>query len=202
MLRRARDRGIDVLAVTDHNTVRGGLVARDLAARRFPEVRVIVGEEVRTSDGEILGLFLEGDIPRDLSAEETIERIHAQGGVAGAPHPYDALRSGLEPEALDRVAPTLDFIEGLNARMVFSMHNDRACKLAAEHGLPVSAASDAHSPREVARAWVTMRDFTTPAEFLASLREGTIHGRLSSPFIHWISRYAAIRRRFGWRPPA
>ena len=98
MLSRARRRGLDVIAVTDHNTVRGGLVAQELAAKRFPELRVIVGEEVRTADGEVLGLFLSQDIPRDLSAVETIERIHAQGGVAGAPHPFDTHRSGLRAE--------------------------------------------------------------------------------------------------------
>ena len=201
LLRRAKRRGIDVLAVTDHNTTRGGHVARELAAERYPEVRVIVGEEVRTRDGEILGLFLEEDIPRDLSAEETLERIKAQGGVAGAPHPYDMFRSGLDHVVLERIAPQLDFIEGLNARMVFASHNERAVKLAEAHGLPLSAASDAHSPREVGRAWVEMPDFGTPAEFVQSLKSGTLHGRLSSPFIHWISRYATVRRRFGWRPP-
>jgi predicted metal-dependent phosphoesterase TrpH len=201
MLRRAKKRGIDVLAVTDHNTIRGGLVAQEIAAKRFPEVRVIAGEEVRTKDGEILGLFLREDIPQNLTAEETLERIKAQGGLAGAPHPYDMFRSGLKPDVLERIASQLDFIEGLNARMVFSGHNERAVEFAEEHSLPMSAASDAHSVREIGRAWVEMPDFATPAEFIESLRRGRLQGRLSSPFIHWISRYATVRRRLGWRPP-
>src|SRR5438445_9368602 len=77
MLRRAKQRRLNVIAVTDHNTVRGGVVARELAAKRYPEVRIIVGEEVRTGDGEVLGLFLSTDIPRDISAAETIERSHS-----------------------------------------------------------------------------------------------------------------------------
>lgn len=203
MLRRARQRKIDVLAVTDHNTVRGGLVTRDLAAKSYPEVRVIVGEEVRTADGEILGLFLTENIPRGLSAEETIERIKAQGGVAGAPHPFDAFRSGLKPDVTERVVPLLDFIEGFNARMMLSSHNRSAVKLAKTHGLPVTAASDAHSPREIGRAWVAMPDFTTPAEFIEALKQGKLRGRMSSPLIHLTSRYATTRSRlFGWRPPA
>jgi predicted metal-dependent phosphoesterase TrpH len=202
MLWRARRRGLGVIAVTDHDTVRGGLVAQELAAKRFPELRVIVGEEVRTADGEVLGLFLSQDIPRDLSAIETIERIHAQGGLAGAPHPFDTYRSGLRAEGLALVEGKLDFIEGLNARMVNGKHNDQAQAYAKAHGLPVSAASDAHSPREIARSYVEMPDFETPAQFLESLRAGRLRGRLSSPLIHLVSRYAMLRRILGWRPPA
>jgi predicted metal-dependent phosphoesterase TrpH len=202
MLRRAKARGLDVIAVTDHNTVRGGLVARELAAKRVPEVRVIVGEEVRTADGEVLGLFLSQDIPRDLSAAETIERIHAQGGLVGAPHPFDPYRSGLRAEGLALVEGKLDFIEGLNARMVNGEHNDKAQEYAKAQGLPTSAASDAHSPREVGRCYVEMPHFETAAQFLESLRSGVLRGRLSSPLIHLVSRFATLRRALGWRPPA
>lgn len=202
MLRRAKARGLNVIAVTDHNTVRGGIVAQELAAKRFPELRVVVGEEVRTADGEVLGLFLSQDIPRDLSAVETIERIHVQGGLAGAPHPFDPYRSGLREAGLRAVEGKLDFIEGLNARMVRGENNDQAQEYAKAQGLPMSAASDAHSPREVGRCYVEMPDFETPTQFLESLRAGTLRGRLSSPLIHLISRYATLRRALGWRPPA
>jgi predicted metal-dependent phosphoesterase TrpH len=202
MLRRARERDLDVIAVTDHNTVRGGLVAQELAAKRYPELRVIVSEEVRTADGEVLGLFLSQDIPRDLGAAETIERIHVQGGIAGAPHPFDPYRSGLRKAGLGLVEGKLDFIEGLNARMIRSENNDQAQDYAKAHGLPMSAASDAHSPREVGRCYVEMPDFETPAQFLESLRAGKLRGRLSSPLIHLVSRYAMLRRTLGWRPPA
>ncbi|MDP9180952.1 MAG: PHP domain-containing protein [Chloroflexota bacterium] len=202
MLRRAKQRGLNVIAVTDHNTVRGGLVARELAAKRYPEQRIIVGQEVWTVDGEVLGLFLSKDIPRDLSAVETIERIHSQGGLAGAPHSFDPYRSGLRKAGLGLVEGKLDFIEGLNARMVRGENNDQAQDYAKARGLPMSAASDAHSPREVGRCYVEMPDFETPAQFLGSLHSGTLRGRLSSPLIHLVSRYATLRRALGWRPPA
>jgi predicted metal-dependent phosphoesterase TrpH len=176
-------------------------VAQELATNRFPELRVIVGEEVRTADGEVLGLFLSQDVPRDLSAIDTIERIHAQGGVAGAPHPFDTHRSGLRAEGLALVEGKLDFIEGLNARMVNGHHNKQAQEYATAHGLPMSAASDAHSPREVARCYIEMPEFETPAQFLESLRAGKLRGQLSSPLIHLVSRYAMLRRALGWRPP-
>jgi predicted metal-dependent phosphoesterase TrpH len=199
LLRRASERGIGVIAVTDHDTVRGGLVVRDLAAKTRPEIRIIVGEEVRTRDGEVLGLFLEDDIQHGLSAEETIRRIKDAGGLAGAPHPFDSFRSGLD-ERMERVADSLDFVEGLNARIYLRRHNTRARKFAREHGLPISAASDAHSPREVGRAYVTMDDFTTPAEFLQALKPGKPGGRVSSPLIHLVSRYAKLRSGLGWEP--
>jgi predicted metal-dependent phosphoesterase TrpH len=201
LLRRARQRKLSVVAVTDHNTIRGGLATRDLAARNYPDIRIIVGEEVRTREGEVLGLFLSEDVPRGLSAAETIDRIHAQGGLAGAPHPYDTFRSGLNETVLHELAPQLDFIEGLNSRMIFAVHNEKARQFAPGRGLPLSAASDAHSPREIGRAYVTMPDFETPAQFLESLHAGKLKGRLSSPFIHMVSRYATIRTRLGWRPP-
>ncbi|HVP04390.1 MAG TPA: PHP domain-containing protein [Dehalococcoidia bacterium] len=202
MLQRAREARLSVIAVTDHNTVRGGIAVRDLAAKRDPDIRVIVGEEVRTKDGEVLGLFLSQDIPPGLSAEETIDRIHAQGGLAGAPHPFDPLRSGLGNEHLRAVCDKLDFVEALNARMVRHRDNDRARQFAAEHNMPMTAASDAHSPREVGRCFVEMRNYQTTHQFLESLRAGHLAGGLSSPFVHWISRYAAIRHKLGWKPPA
>jgi predicted metal-dependent phosphoesterase TrpH len=199
MLEKARHQRLDVIAVTDHNTIRGGVAVRDLAAKRDPDIRVIVGEEVRTQKGEVLGLFLTEEVPRDLSPEETIDRIHAQGGLAGAPHPFDPFRGSLG-DYLYRVYEQLDFIEGLNARMIREGHNDTAQEFAREHSIPTSAASDAHSPREIGRCFVEMADFGTPQEFIASLKAGRLVGRLSSPLIHLISRYSTIRRRLGWNP--
>ncbi|MDO8615684.1 MAG: PHP domain-containing protein [Dehalococcoidia bacterium] len=191
-------RGLDCIAVTDHNTLGGAEAVREAAAATG--LRVIAGEEVRTDDGEVLGLFLTQDIPRGLSAEETIGRIKAQGGLAGVPHPYDTLRSGLDPAVMLRLVDRLDFVEGLNARMVFSAHNDKAVQFASAHGLPLSAASDAHSRWEVGRAYVEMPGFTGPGDFLDSLRAGRLEGRLSTPLVHLISRYAMLRRKLGWRP--
>lgn len=199
MLQRAREQRLDVLAVTDHNTTRGGVAVRELAAKRDPDIRVIVGEEVRTKNGEVLGLFLNEDVPRDLSAEETIDRIHAQGGLAGAPHPYDPFRSSLG-DHLFHLRNKIDFIEGLNARVIRAGHNDNARDFAAQHDIPMTAASDAHSPREIGRCFVEMPNYKTPQEFLQSLRAGHLIGHLSSPAIHLISRYSTIRRKLGWKP--
>jgi predicted metal-dependent phosphoesterase TrpH len=194
-VREARKRGLSIAAVTDHNTIRGALAVREIAD--FP---VIVGEEVRSEDGEILGLFLSEEVPKGLSGAETIARIRGQGGVVGIPHPFDSLRSALKEVAIRALVDQIDFLEGLNARMVFSSHNDKARAFAGERDLPMSAGSDAHSPWEVGRAWVDMPAFEGPGDFVAALRQGRLMGRLSTPFVHLISRYAYLRRALGWKP--
>jgi predicted metal-dependent phosphoesterase TrpH len=194
-VREVRRRRLDVVAVTDHNTIRGALAVRELA--EFP---VIVGEEVRSADGEILGLFLSEDVPKDLSARETIARIKDQGGIVGVPHPFDSLRSAVREDTLLSHIDRIDFIEGLNARMVFSSHNDKAREFAAERNLPVSAGSDAHSSWEVGRVWAEMPPFEGPADFVLALRQGRLAGKLSTPLVHLISRYAYLRRALGWKP--
>lgn len=199
LLQRAREQRLEVVAVTDHNTTRGAIAVRDLAARRDPDIRIIVGEEIRAKEGEVLGLFLSEDVPRDLPASETIDRIHAQGGLAGAPHPYDPFRHSLG-DHLFALREKIDFIEALNARMVRPAHNDNARDFALQHDIPMTAASDAHSPREIGRCFVEMPNYETPQEFLESLRAGHLVGHLSSPLIHLVSRYATIRRRLGWKP--
>jgi len=190
-----RRRGLDVVAVTDHNTIRGALAVRELS-----EQPVIIGEEVKSADGEILGLFLSEEVPKGLAASETIARIKEQGGLVGVPHPFDSLRLALREDVMLSVIERIDFIEALNARMVFSAHNDKARDFAAAHALPTTAGSDAHSPWEVARCYVEMPPFEGPLEFLAALKHGHLRGRLSTPFVHLITRYAHLRRALGWKP--
>lgn len=188
-------RGLDCVAVTDHNTIRGALVVREIAD--FP---VIVGEEIRTADGEIIGLFLEEEVPRGLSGRETIERIKEQGGLVGIPHPFDRTRRALREDQMRALVDRIDYIEALNARIVFPGNNRQAQEFAREHGLPMSPGSDAHSAGEVGRVYAEVRPFDGVADFKEALRGAALQGRLSSPFIHLISRYARLRRLLGWRP--
>ena len=196
VVERARRAGLDCIAITDHNTVRGGLAVREIA----DGFQVIVGEEVRTADGEVLGLFLTEDVPRGLSARETVALIKEQGGLVGVPHPFDHLRSALNEAEMEALIGEIDFIEALNSRIVFAVHNKLALEFARRHDKPVSAASDAHSAREVGRSYVEMPPFTGPGDFLDSLRSGRLVGRLSSPLIHMVSRYAKLRHALGWNP--
>lgn len=190
-------RGVNCVAVTEHGNIAGALAVQKLAP-----FTVIIGEEVRSSEGEIIGLFLREEVPGGLSPEETVRRIKEQGGLVLVPHPFDNFRGHLREEALERILPQVDAIEVLNARVAFRRDNERAARFAAEHRLPASAGSDAHSVWEVGRAYVEMPEFEGPHEFLEALREGEVGGRTSSALVHLFSRWAAIRRRLGWRPVA
>lgn len=185
--------GINCLAITDHNSLAGALEVARLAP--FP---VIVGEEVHTRDGEIIGLFLEEEIPRGLTPEATIARIRAQGGLVLVPHPFDRLRrSTLRRHVLLRLLSQVDIIEVLNARIILPGYSSAARSLAARHGLPPSAGSDAHTPGEIGHAYVEMPDFEGRGDFLASLAKGKIVGHRSSPLVHLSSSWNKWKRRRG-----
>jgi len=190
LVKRCLKEDINCIAVTDHNTMDG--VA---AVQRIAPFKVIAAEEVKTTEGEIIGYFLREAIPPRLSPEETASRIKAQGGLVAVPHPFDRLRrEPLHEAALMRVLSQVDIIEALNARAMLSSDNRRAADFAAEHGLACSAGSDAHSLLEIGTACVEIPDFDTPEEFLASLREGTLCGGRSVPLVHLISTWAKVRR--------
>ena len=188
--------GLDVVAATDHNTIDGALRLREKA----DGFRVIVGEEISSRDGEIIGLFLEKAIPRDLSAEETIARIHEQGGLVSIPHPYSHNRLyRIKREALERVWPTIDAIEVFNAREAIANDNRRALAFSVLHGIPGAVGSDAHRPWEIGRAYLEVGDFTGPADFIASLKDGEVTGRLAGHSIHFYTRYDKFRKWLGRR---
>jgi predicted metal-dependent phosphoesterase TrpH len=168
--------GLDVLCITDHHAIRG---ARELA-ERLP-CRVIIGEEMRTHAGEIIGLFLAERIPHGLPAREAARTIREQGGLVYVPHPFDPTKRNLAEPALHELAGDglLDAIEVLNAKTSLRSLNDRAGAFAAEHGLAAGAGSDGHVPHALGSAYVEMPDFDGPESFLAALRRGRIVGH------HW-----------------
>ncbi len=191
LVRTCQERGLDAIAVTDHNTLAGAE-----AVRRSAPFPVILGEEIKTRRGEVIGLFLSKEIPRGLGLRETVDRIHQQGGIAGAPHPFDRIRrSALGERALSEILDQLDYLEVFNARCLLVSDNGRALALAQERDLPMSAGSDAHTLLELGRAYVEVGPFTGPEELLEELRNGQIHGSLSSPLVHLASSWAKARGR-------
>jgi len=168
--------GLDVLCVTDHNAVRG---AAELT-RRLP-CRVIVGEELTTHAGEIIGLFLTERIAPGTPPAEAARSIRDQGGVVYIPHPYDPMRRNMAEPALYELAQAglIDAVEVLNAKTSLRSLNERAVAFAAEFDLAGGAGSDAHVPLALGSAYVEMPDFDGPADFLAKLHEGHIVGH------HW-----------------
>ncbi|MCR4405905.1 MAG: PHP domain-containing protein [Anaerolineae bacterium] len=182
-------RGLDKIVVADHNTIAGALALRELA----PDL-VIVGEEIKTTNGELIALFVEEEVPAWLPLEEAIARLRAQGAIIGVSHPLESLRrEAMGREALMTIIGRVDFLEGFNARCILPGDNRRALALAREHGLPVTAGSDAHSPMEIGAAYVEMPPFTNKEDFLSSLRQARIGGHLSCPLVHFISTWAKMR---------
>ncbi|HLO36048.1 MAG TPA: PHP domain-containing protein [Candidatus Deferrimicrobium sp.] len=197
LVRTAAARGLTHLAITDHDRIDGALEARDHAAGTAPGLTVIVGEEVRTADGDLICLFLEAAIPPGLPAEETIARARAQGALVGVPHPFDRLRGSLLRDArMERLAGHVDWIETHNARIALGKGNQLAAEFAVGHGLPGIAVSDAHSSFEVGVAYTVLDgDPSTAAGLLAALPTAEVVSGRASLYVRLLTPVAKLVQR-------
>ncbi len=176
----ARERGITRLAITDHNTIQGALIAKALD----PQL-VIVGEEILTQGGELLAFYVNEAVPKGLSALQTIDRLKAQGAFIAIPHVFDRRRHGWHmPDLLD-ILPHVDALEVFNARCLAKSLNQRALVFAKERDLPMLAGSDAHSLVELGLGSTYLPEFNSPDELRAALQQAVIKGRLVSPLEHF-----------------
>ncbi|HEX7363825.1 MAG TPA: PHP domain-containing protein [Dehalococcoidia bacterium] len=183
--------GINCLGVADHNTLAGSLKMKEIAP-----FCIVPGEEILTSEGEVIGFFLEREIPSKLSMKETISLIKAQGGLVCIPHPYDRLRySAFKDQVLDEIMPHVDIIEAFNARSLSKRNATKAMALARKYSKPASAGSDAHTFPEIGNAYVEMPDFNGKEEFLNALLKGKISGSQTSPTAHIASTLNRLKKR-------
>jgi predicted metal-dependent phosphoesterase TrpH len=186
-----RRKNIDRVIVTDHNTISGALIARDL-----DPVRVIVGEEIMTTRGEILAAFLTELIPPMLSPEETIDRLREQGAFISVSHPFDEWRNGGWKESdLLKITPLVDAIEIYNSRCMLPSFNRRASDFAVEHDLAGTVGSDAHVAYELGRSVLFLDSFNGPDDLRRVIRNGLAETHWSPPWIHLTSRYATLRKK-------
>ena len=190
IIRKCQDKGINCIALTDHGNADGALRLQQIAP-----FTVIVGQELLTPDGEIMGLFLKETIPSGLSPAEAVSRIKAQGGLAGVPHPFDSMR-GLKRDTLESLLPQMDFLEVFNSRSLFGSNNTRAKRLVSQLGLLATAGSDAHTPGEIGKAYVEMPEFAGKEDFKKSLAQGKIVGQRSSPLVHLATTMANLKQHF------
>ncbi|HEX2922869.1 MAG TPA: PHP-associated domain-containing protein [Chloroflexota bacterium] len=185
-------RGVNCIALTDHNRFGNALELQ----RRAP-FTVIPGEEIKTTEGEIIGLFLEREIPRGLTPRETVAEIRRQGGVVYIPHPFDRIRkSVLARRALMEIVDDVDVIEVLNARISFKADVEEARQFALQHDILQGAGSDSHVWWELGNAYVEMPEFEGRDGFLVSLAKGTVRGKLSSPAVHLASSFNKLRNKY------
>lgn len=160
---------LNYIAITDHNTV-------DYALRVQAELgelgqRIIIGEEIRTTQGEIIGLYLRETIPRGLSPEATVAAIRQQGGVVCIPHPFETVRSGMSLEALDRIADYVDIVEVHNGRAIFQNFSKKAYAWAAKYDCSGVANSDSHGPSGWGRTLTRIAAEPTRESLVALLRD-------------------------------
>ncbi len=177
--------GIDVLCITDHNSVAGALRMVD----ELP-CRVVVGEELRIGQGELIGLFLTEIVPQGLGLLDSARAIRDQGGIVYVPHPFDPMRNCLAPRQIDELASAglIDAFEVRNAKTSLESLNRRAADYAADLGILAGAGSDAHVPDALGAAYVEMAPFDDATTFLASLVTGRVVGHHSDPARPWTPR--------------
>jgi predicted metal-dependent phosphoesterase TrpH len=186
-----RRKGIDRVVVTDHNTIAG---AR--AAHAVDPERVIVGEEIMTTRGEILAVFVSGEIPSGLTPKETIRRLKDQGAFISVSHPFDRWRSGAwQEEDLLEIVPDVDAIEIFNSRCMLPEFNSAARQFAEKHHLAGTVGSDAHATFELGQSLMELEPFDGPQGLRSVIRAGIPKVKTSPAWVRFTSRYAVLYKK-------
>jgi predicted metal-dependent phosphoesterase TrpH len=185
---------VDYIAVTDHNRLDQALELRNLFGDR-----VIVGEEIATMDGDIIGLFLDKPIDPGLPLAETIKVIKDQGGLVYVPHPFERDRRGLQQTELESLHNEFDIIEVFNARGWGRQHAPAARQFATKYGKAIASASDAHGLRGVGSSYVELSEPPSRSALIDQLRAGTRVCRYApassylDPTINRLKKYFSIK---------
>ena len=192
-------KGINAVAVTDHGTIEGAERLKEKIEKKNAKIKVITGEEIFTTKGEVLGLFLKERIPYSLSPIETIRRIKEQEGLVYIPHPFIPLIANSLGQELYGFRKKIDIVEVFNARSFFRRSGKRASQFARENEIVTAVGSDAHTHFEIGNAYMELEEFNGPQEFLRNLRgaKAVIKGRgwFFSPLSYAILYLSKIRRK-------
>jgi predicted metal-dependent phosphoesterase TrpH len=174
LLETARDRGLGAIAITDHNVISGAIEARELA-EGMDGLQVIVAEEIKTEEeGEVIGLFLEDQVPRGMTMAETIADIRRQGGLVYVPHPFDRMHSVPDYEHLLEIVDEIDILEVFNPRITLSSFNEEAERFAGKYRIVPGAGSDSHVAQGLGSVRIRVSEFDGPEEFLEAMRDADI----------------------------
>lgn len=174
-------KGLTGVAVTDHDSIEGALRLRDMVR----DLDVIVGQEVTSRDGDVIGLFLVERIPPKMSAADTMESIRAQGGLVYLPHPFDRLRARRGARvSLDALISLIDIVEVFNGKSSRVKYNTMAAEFARKHGLAAAGGSDAHTLSAIGTVRTELDDAPRPLDVAGlkiALKGARISGRRRSP---------------------
>ena len=158
---------LDFIAITDHNKIEQAVQIQQKLGNK-----VIVGEEIKTTEGEIIGLFLTKKVQANLSALQTVKAIKEQGGLVYIPHPFETIRSGITPNTLEKIFKFIDIIEAYNGRAIFQNKSSQALEFAKKYKLASSASSDAHGIKGLAHTYTLINKIPTLKNLASQLSEG------------------------------
>lgn len=191
--------GVHCLAVTDHDSIEG---AQILAAEAGPGLNVIVGQEISTPDGHLVGLFLHERVDPGMSPRRTAESIKEQGGLVVAPHPFNSIFSCGLRDALFDFVDLIDIVEIANAQNLLPFPDRKAAKFAQTYHLPGLVGSDTHQRNSLDACYQWLPPFDGPASFLKSVALAKlVPGRHRLRYFAWTALYLT-RRRLGFGFPA
>lgn len=188
-----RNETLDVIAITDHNRIDFALGMQKALGSEF----IIVGEEISTSDGDIIGLYLQEVIEPGMTAEETVDAIHAQNGLVYIPHPFEKARKGIQPDTLQQIAERIDIIETNNGRAIGKKHSLSAQTWTIKNKVVASASSDAHGRSGIGHTYTKLQNRPTKSSLLNELDSAVyVHGRppIVSYFYPKYNRFKKILR--------
>ena len=181
----ARKRGLHAVAITDHDATKGAYEV----AKIFP---TIIGEEITCAEGDVIGLFIRERIDKG-PALQVMDQIRSQGGLVMIPHPFDALRSGLNDNELCSKA---DLIEVFNSRVTRRSDNIKAIAFAKMEGKAMVVGSDAHTKAEIGRSWMEVDDIDSPQSFMRALVNAKLHTGRSPLRVHVQTKILKLREAF------
>ncbi len=173
LIHTCKQKGIDCIAITDHDTIAGALQLKRILPQDSRLFKLIIGEEITTQDGHIIGLFLKKEISPNMTLEETISEIKKQEGLVLIPHPFDILRtSRIGSKNFKKISHQLDIIEIFNGRTILFWNDRKAKKFAEEYNLIPTVATDSHTKWEIGRAYIEMENFNSSFDLLQKLKKG------------------------------
>lgn len=183
---------INCVAITDHNEIKGALKYKKRLSKH--NIQVIVGEEIFTSDGEIIGLFLSKKIEPGLSAEETIKQIRKQDGIVYVPHPYDLkrIKTVLKPEVLEKVYKSVDFIEVHNGRNIKCEYSEMQKAIQKKYKINPIIGSDSHTFFEIGRNYILTNEPINHDNILLQIDKGEFVKNNCIKFAHTATKFVKL----------
>lgn len=191
-----RIRGIDQIAITDHNTIDGAMAFKKYCKEHGSKIQVIIGEEIMTDSGEVIGLFLNENISGNLTVEDTAREIRKQGGLLYIPHPYDKKREKtvLKEHGLQKILGSVTCIESHNGRNIDPSFSKEQSRIAEKYRLQKTVGSDAHTGIEIGRNYLEhdMHDVESPEKFIKALSGSCLHQKQCIKLSHTMTKFVRV----------